>query len=151
PTHRFAQGEHPLSFEGLTFATIQSFVNVADPPYFDMVVIDEAHHLGAPGYISTIQKLNAPKLVGVTATPWRSHGVSISYWLDAPVFAMGIKEGLAQGFLSDVDYRLYLDNIDWNFVASQSHFGYTIAQLNKRLLIPMRDEEAIKEIRKVYD
>ncbi len=151
PTHRFAQGERPLSFEGITFATIQSFANVAEPPYFDMVVIDEAHHLGAPGYVSTIGRLGAPKLVGVTATPWRSDGVSINSWLGPPVFSMGIKEGLAQGFLSDVDYRLFLDSIDWEFVSEQSQYGYTIAQLNKRLLIPTRDEEAIREIRKVFD
>ena len=151
PTHRFAQGERALSFEGITFATIQSFANIPDPPYFDMVIIDEAHHLGAPGYISTIQRLNPSKLVGVTATPWRADGVSINYWLGPPVFSMGIKEGLAEGFLSDVDYRLYLDNIDWEFVAERSRIRYTIAQLNKRLLIPVRDEEAIRKIRDVYN
>ncbi|MEG3923332.1 DEAD/DEAH box helicase [Microcoleus sp. T3_D1] len=150
-THRLAQGERPISFEGITFATVQSFANLNDPPYFDLVIVDEAHHLGAPEYLRTVERLNPTKLVGVTATPWRSDGVSLNHILGSPVFSMGIKEGLADGFLSDVDYRIYLDNIDWNFVAQRSQYGYTLAQLNKRLLIPTRDEEAIHEIRRVYD
>lgn len=151
PTHRFAAGEKPISFEGITFATIQSFSNLNNPPYFDLVIIDEAHHLGAPDYLNTVRQLQPPKLVGVTATPWRADGISIDQILGKPVFSMGIKEGLAEGFLSDVDYRIFVDNIDWEVVKEKSEFGYTIAQLNKRLLIPTRDEEAIRAIRKVYE
>lgn len=150
-THRYAQGERPTSFEGITFATVQSFSNISDPPYFDFVIVDEAHHLGASEYLKTVERLAPPKLVGLTATPWRSDGVSLDTILGNPVFSMGIKEGLAQGFLSDVDYHIYVDNLDWNFVAEKSQYGYTISQLNKRLLIPVRDEEAIREIRRVYD
>lgn len=151
PTHRLAAGEKPHSFEGITFATVQSFSNLERFPYFDLVIIDEAHHLGAPEYRKTIERLDAPKLLGVTATPWRADGVSIDYWLGPPVFRMGIKEGLAQGFLSDVDYKIFVDSIDWRFVAESSRYGYTISQLNKKLLIPTRDEEAIKEIRRIFD
>lgn len=150
-THRFAESERPTSFEGITFATVQSLNSVEVLPYFDLVIVDEAHHLGAPGYLNTIERLNPPKLVGVTATPWRAQGTAISSILGEPVFSMGIKEGLAQGYLSDVDYRIYVDTIDWKFVASQSQYGYTVAQLNKRLLIPTRDEEAIRAIRKIYE
>lgn len=151
PTHRWSAGEKPISFEGITFATVQSLSKVEDLPYFDLVIIDEAHHLGAPDYSNVVERLDAPKLIGVTATPWRADGISIDYWFGPPVYRMGIKEGLAHGFLSEVDYRIFVDNIDWKFVSESSRFGYTIAQLNKRLLIPTRDEEAIKEIRKIYD
>lgn len=150
-THRLAQRERPVSVEGITFATIQTVANIDDLPYFDMVIVDEAHHLGAPEYLRTLERLDPPKLVGVTATPWRADGVPIDRVLGRPVFQMGIKEGLAQGFLSDVDYRIFVDNIDWELVAERSQYGYTVAQLNKRLLIPTRDEEAIREIRRVCD
>lgn len=149
-THRLAEGERPTSFEGITFATVQSLAAVETLPYFDLVIVDEAHHLGAPGYHSTIERLSPPRLVGVTATPWRAEGTPITRILGEAVFDMGIKEGLAQGYLSNVDYRIYVDTIDWKFVTSQSQYGYTVAQLNKRLLIPTRDEEAIREIKKVY-
>jgi superfamily II DNA or RNA helicase len=148
-THRLASGERPNSYDGITFATIQTFANVEEPPYFDIVLVDEAHHLGALDYLKTVKRLQAPRIIGVTATPWRADGRSIDRILGKPVFYMGIKEGLAQGFLSDVDYRIYIDNIDWKFVEEQSEHGYTIAQLNKRLLIPTRDDEAIRAIRAI--
>lgn len=151
PTHRLAEGESPHYWEGVTFATIQSFRNVENPPYFDLIIIDEAHHLGAPEYIKAIEKLDPPKIAGITATPWRADGVSIAQWLGPPVFSMGIKEGLEQGYLSNVDYRFFIDNIDWQLVRSKSRLGYTIAQLNKLLLIPSRDAEAIRQIRHVFD
>lgn len=151
PTHRLASGERPRSFEGITFATIQSFSRLLDPPFFDLVIVDEAHHLGAPGYLDTLEQLDPPRIIGVTATPWRAEGVSITHVLGNPVFSMGIKEGLEQGYLSNVDYRIYVDGIDWEFVKEQSQHGYTIAQLNKKLIIPSRDEEAIRIIREAFE
>lgn len=149
-THRFADGERPTSQEGITFATYQTLVNVNEPPYFDMVIIDEAHHLGSPTYTKLLEKLSPPKIVGVTATPWRADGVSIFRWVGKPVFAMGIKEGLTDGYLATVDYRIMTDGLDWSFIKRQSMFGYTIAELNKQLFIPTRDEEATKEIVKAF-
>ncbi|KAB8144887.1 DEAD/DEAH box helicase [Chloroflexia bacterium SDU3-3] len=151
PTHRLADGEKPSFFEGITFATVQSLSNANNLPYFDLVIVDEAHHLGAPGYSKTIEQLNPSKLIGITATPWRAEGTPITSILGKPVFYMGIKEGLAQGYLSNVDYRIYLDSIDWKLVKSESQYGYTIGQLNKKLIIPIRDDEAIHKIREVYD
>lgn len=151
PTHRLAQGETPTSFEGVTFASFQTLMNIENPPSFDLIVVDEAHHLGAPGYMDVISRVSSPKILGITATPWRSDGVNISSVLGVPVFSMGIKEGLAQDYLSKVDYRFFVDRIDWEFVHSNSQYGYTISDLNKKLLLPTRDEVAINEITKVFN
>ena len=151
PTHRLAQGETPTSFEGVTFASFQTLMNIENPPSFDLIVVDEAHHLGAPGYMDVISRVASPKILGITATPWRSDGVNISSVLGEPVFSMGIKEGLAQDYLSKVDYRFFVDRIDWEFVHSNSQYGYTISDLNKKLLLPTRDEVAINEITKVFN
>jgi superfamily II DNA or RNA helicase len=148
-THRLADGERPTRYEGITFATVQTLSKQRELPHFDLVLVDEAHHLGAPDYIKTIERLQPKMLGGVTATPWRSDKVSISTWLGTPVFSMGIKEGLAEGFLAEVDYRVFADGINWKFISDQSQFGYSIAQLNKYLLIPTRDDEAIRRIQSV--
>ncbi len=36
------------------------------------------------------------------------------------------------------------DNLDWEFIQSVSENQYSLAQLNKRLIIPTRDEEAAR-------
>jgi len=50
------------------------------------------------------------------------------------------------GFLSQVDYRLYCDNIDWPAVHQLSKQSLSIRDLNKKLFVPQRDEAIIKEI-----
>lgn len=149
-THRLAGGEKPGNYEGITFATIQTLANMTELPIFDLVIVDEAHHLGAPEYAKTVERLEAPRILGVTATPWRADGYSIDHWLGPPVFSMGIKDGLEQGYLSDIDYRIMVDDLDWEMVRQASAFGYTIQQLNKRLLIPHRDQKAINIIRETF-
>jgi superfamily II DNA or RNA helicase len=150
PTHRWAAGETPTNFDGLTFATIQTLYNAAHFPSFDLIVVDEAHHLGAHDYSKVIERLDSPRILGATATPWRADGVSINNWIGSPNFEMGIKDGLERGFLSNVDYRILADNINWEIVRDSSKHGYSIGQLNKRLLIPSRDEKAVRHIYKVF-
>lgn len=149
-THRLGANERPTSYDGLTFAMIQTLSNIEDLPSFDLVIVDEAHHIGAPDYSKTIERLAPKKILGVTATPWRADGYNIDYWLGPPVFSMGIKEGLEQGYLSNVDYRIMVDDLDWDMVRETSEYGYTIQQLNKRLLIPTRDQKAIDIIKEVF-
>jgi superfamily II DNA or RNA helicase len=63
---------------------------------------------------------------------------------------MGIAEGLQGGFLCDVDYRLLADNVDWGVVQELSSHRYSLAQLNRRLILPTRDEEAVRIIADVF-
>lgn len=149
-THRLAQGERPTSFSGITFASVQTLMKMPELPAFDLVIVDEAHHLGAAEYMDVIGRLSSPMIMGITATPWRSDGVNIDAVLGPPVFNMGIKEGLAKDFLSKVDYRIFVDSVDWKIVHEQSRYGYTVAQLNKKLIVPTRDEVAIQDILRIF-
>lgn len=150
-THRLADQEAPSYWEGVTFATIQSITNrLADLPPFGLVLVDEAHHIGAATFQEAIDALKPPMLAGVTATPWRGDGYDIDRLLGPPLVKIGIAEGLQQGFLSNVDYRLLADNLDWNFVQSASHHHYSLSQLNRRLILPTRDEEAARLANDVF-
>jgi superfamily II DNA or RNA helicase len=151
-THRLAEGEFPAHWDGITFATVQSALsNIDDLPHFDLVLVDEAHHIGATTFRRVLDILKPPKLGGVTATPWRGDGYDIDEILGRALVRLGIADGLRQGFLAEVDYRLMADNLDWNFVQSKSQERYSIPQLNKKLIIPIRDEEAVKVIKKTFE
>jgi superfamily II DNA or RNA helicase/Holliday junction resolvase len=142
-THRLAQGEEPTYWRGIVFATVQTVVNrLGSLPEFGLVMVDEAHHIGAASFQQVIQSLKPPMVAGVTATPWRGDGYDIDHLLGEPLVKIGIAEGLQQGFLSEVDYRLLADNLDWKFIQEASVYKYSLTQLNKRLIIPIRDEEA---------
>jgi superfamily II DNA or RNA helicase/Holliday junction resolvase len=150
-THRLSDGEIPPYWDGVTFATIQSVISRLDAlPAFDLVLIDEAHHIGADSFLKALDGLKAPMVGGVTATPWRGDGFDIDAVLGPPLVRIGIAEGLARKFLSEVDYRLLADNVDWEFVQELSTHSYSLSQLNRRLILPTRDEEAVKVISRVF-
>lgn len=151
-THRLMGGEEPSYWDGITFATVQSVLSRVDVlPRFGLVLVDEAHHVGSESFRNVIAALNAPMTGGVTATPWRGDGYDIDLLLGQPVARIGIAEGLKRGFLCEADYRLLADNIDWEFVRDRSVHRYSLQQLNRKLLIPTRDEEAAKIIRETFN
>jgi len=75
----------------------------------------------------------------MTATPWRGDERSLDDLFGPPTFSMDIVDGMQQGFLADVDYRLLTDGIDWDAIALQSREGLTVKDLNVSLLMPDRD------------
>lgn len=151
-THRLVGGEFPAFWEGVTFATVQSAVaQIEQLPEFDVVLIDEAHHVGSDTFRRVTERMSDAMIGGVTATPWRGDGYDIDTILGPPVIQVGIAEGLRRGFLCEADYRMFADNIDWEFVRDHSQHAYSINQLNKRLLLPTRDEEAARKIREIFD
>ncbi len=150
-THRLMGGEEPSYWDGITFATVQSVLSrVERLPRFGLVLVDEAHHIGSESFRAVIAALGAPMVGGVTATPWRGDGYDIDLLLGQPVARIGIAEGLKRGFLCEAEYRLLADNIDWEFVRDRSAHSYSLQQLNRKLLIPTRDEEAAKIIREAF-
>lgn len=143
PTQQLSEGEEPVSWDGITFATFQSTrQKLSVMPTFDLVLVDEAHHVGAESFLMVLEELQPAMLGGATATPWRNDGFVIDEVLGNPVVQVGIEEGLAKGFLSEVDYRVYADNIDWEYVQQISKHRYSLKELNKKLIIPTRDEKA---------
>lgn len=140
----------PSSFEGITVATMQSVVAALNRgenlPEFGLIMVDECHHAMSPTFRELLSDLNPKKLLGVTATPWRGDEMQIAEIFGEPVATMGIVEGIDRGFLSNVEYRMFADNINWDVVADNSQNQMTIRDLNSKLFIPSRDEELATKI-----
>src|SRR5260370_15421944 len=88
---------------------------------------------------------------GGAGTAWGGDGFEIDQILGPPLVRIGIAEGLQKGFLSDVDYRLMADNIDWQFGQEAYKHEYAHAQLNRKLIIQTSDEEAVRLVKDVFD
>lgn len=98
---------------------------------FQTIVIDEAHHIGAPSYGAILAHYGAddPLIVGVTATPYRDSGRSITRDAEGAsgkeefercVFSMGIVDAIEQGFLCQIEGRLvHLKGLDLNAVRTK--------------------------------
>lgn len=151
PTRVFFGGESPHPYEGVNFGlyqTLQSYLGSLDASDFDVVVVDEAHHALAPGFRACVDALRPELLVGMTATPWRGDGRSIDEVFDTPVASLSVVDGMKLGFLAQVNYRIYCDNVDWQRIPRLTGGEMTIRDLNKKLFLPQRDDAVVSTIKK---
>jgi superfamily II DNA or RNA helicase len=149
PTRLFYDGEPPLVYDGVNFGLYQSlrgYMSAVEAGAFELVIVDEAHHALAFGFRTCVEELAPRYLVGMTATPWRGDGASLDDLFGEPVARVSLIDGMQMGFLAQVDYRLYCDNIDWEVVPKLSKGSYSIRDLNKRLFLPQRDDAVVAEI-----
>jgi superfamily II DNA or RNA helicase len=144
--------ERPDDLDGVTCATLASALYAVRRGYRPgLVVVDEAHHVGEGGqYAELLTSLERVRQVGVTATPWRGDEYDITHRFGPPSYTLGIEAGMRNGYLSQVDYRLYADNIDWQVVRSASQHSYSLGELNSKLFLPQRDEAIRDELAAVW-
>ena len=152
PTSVFFDGLPPRNTEGICFGLYQSlygYLSGIDPDQFDVVIVDEAHHALAHGFRTCLEHLKPKFLIGMTATPWRGDGQSLSTVFGAAIEKVSLVDGMTMGYLSKVDYRILCDNVDWDNMEKMSRQRLSIKDLNKRLFLPQRDEAVISEIQRI--
>jgi superfamily II DNA or RNA helicase len=152
PTQSLTGDDRPDRLSGVTCATVQSAVKAIESGWRPgLVVVDEAHHAGEGGYFQALlDGTEGSPVLGLTATPWRGDEYDIATHFGKPVFTMGIAEGMARGYLAEVDYRLFVDELDWTAVSDASERGLTVKELNRRLFLPQRDEAVVDTLRDAW-
>ncbi len=152
PTQVLSGDHKPGSFDGVTVATIDSVLGLVRTGWRPtLIMVDETHHVGETGMFAQLLDLcDDAQQFGVTATPWRGDKFDITARFGQPSYSLGIAEGMAAGYLAKVDYRMYVDNLDWDFVRDTSEHGYSIKELNRALFLPQRDEEIVDQLRAAW-
>ena len=149
-THIWAGGEYPSYWGGVTCATEQSVNEEAKRANlqgrYSLVVVDEAHHAPADGYRKLLRILEPGFILGLTATPWRMDERLLAEIFGPPIYSMSIVEGMQRGYLAQVDYRMLVDDVDWDQVPTLSGQGLTITELNKKLFLSQRDEAVVSKL-----
>lgn len=150
PTSYFFAGRPPLIAEGVTvglYQTLEGYLASVEPGTFDLLVVDEAHHALSPSFRKCVQHI-APRLtLGMTATPWRSDGSALDDIFGEPLARVSLIDGMLNGFLAEVDYRILVDNLNWDEIPRISKKRLGIRDLNKRLFLPQRDDAVVSVIK----
>lgn len=98
------------------FASIQSLSarTLPQPDAFDVVVVDEFHHAEASTYRALLDQLQPRELLGLTATPERSDGISVqdSFFGGRIAAELRLWEAIDEGFLVPFQYFGVADGID---------------------------------------
>ncbi len=158
------QTAESLAGADFVFACLNTVANYVKAdgilPDFDLVLVDECHHVGEDGmYATVLEEMSAgepdgPFLIGVTATPWRPDEHDLQKTFGQTLLTMDLVAGLREGFLCGIDYRMYTTNLDWKKF-SRANVGNTSQKIspkgiNRTVFISEWDDGVIDEFQKVW-
>jgi superfamily II DNA or RNA helicase len=145
-----------FSFVFATRDSIDSLLsNQVELPRFDYVVVDECHHLGAEVYERVLDGLEVgqvggPFLLGLTATPWRPDGTGLDHRFGEPVVNVDLARGLKDGYLANVDYRMFTDNVDWDSLRNLHGDSFSPKAINRTMFIQEWDDAVIDRLQEAW-
>jgi superfamily II DNA or RNA helicase len=130
---RWVGGERPSRWEHV-FASIQSLnansLEHLNPDHFDVVIVDEFHHAAAASYERVLARLQPLELLGLTATPERSDGLSILPWFDSRIAAeLRLWDAIDQHRLVPFAYFGISDSLDLRAIPWTRGRGYDTTAL----------------------
>lgn len=105
--------------------------------YFDMILIDEAHHSTAKTWIDTIHHFNHAKVVKITATPFRTDQAKIVGDL---VYKYKLSQAMSKGYVKSLNNVTYIPEQLYLTLDNNSEEKYTIEQIRE---MNLKDEEWI--------
>ncbi len=116
-----AEGSEPTDFQHL-FASIASIdarglLDSHGAEYWHSVIIDECHHLPAASFRRFARRIHPQVLLGLTATPERGDGASVSEFFDmrpdgSPAVELRLWDALDQQLLAPFEYYASADDTD---------------------------------------
>jgi superfamily II DNA or RNA helicase len=113
---------------------------------FKYIIVDEAHHVQADTYRPTVEYFQPDFIIGLTATPNRADQKDIGQLMGEPVFHLDLFEALADRHLTPISYRLMTDELQNLEVLDTPVGKLSIAELNRTIFVPKRDEEIVRII-----
>ena len=134
---------HASGSADITVASIQSIVSgdrisKFDPSMFKLVLVDEAHHIVAPGYMRTLDYFGlskaqptSPALVGVSATLSRFDGLRLGVAIDHIVYHKDYIDMIGEKWLSDVIFTTVQSKADISRVKKGANGDFQPAELSE--------------------
>ncbi|ODA76316.1 hypothetical protein RJ55_08161 [Drechmeria coniospora] len=134
---------HASGTSDITLASVQSLVSKDrlakfDPSTFKLVLVDEAHHIVAPGYLKTLKHFgldrkqkDSPSLIGVSATFSRFDGVKLGAAIDEIVYHRDYIDMIADKWLSDVIFTTVESSANLSKVKSGAFGDFQTGELSK--------------------
>ena len=121
---------------------------------FDLILVDECHHAGSDTYKAVLEHYEAGKtgamLIGLTATPWRTSEKDLIELFGPPRITIDMVYGMKHGYLSNVDYRMHTDNINWDSLKNLNGKTYSPKYINRYFFINQWDDAVVNQLHKSW-
>lgn len=124
-------------------------------PEYGIILVDECHHVGSSMYDRVFETLEAGRpggafALGLTATPWRPDEADLTEYFGQPRVSIDMVMGLNNGFLANVDYRMFTDNINWDSLKNIQGKSFSPKQINRTLFINQWDDAVVYQLRDAW-
>lgn len=132
----------------VTFATFQGLHRHLDkipPASYSYIIWDEAHHIEARTFKEVREHFTPKFELALTATPERADGLDILEYFGKPLYVKSLESGIADGWLSPVDYHIVFDAAVKE--AMSQKFGLTtLKEIRSLFSHRVRNEQIAKEV-----
>ena len=88
--------------------------------YFNVIIIDEAHHCISDGYQKVLQHFPTAKVLGVTATPDRGDMRNLGEFFESLAYEYTLPKAIREGYLSPIKAMTIPLQLDLSGVSIQS-------------------------------
>lgn len=127
-----------LNIHKLQSRLAKSPLNFLPKDYFDMIIIDEAHHSTANTWVETINHFDKAKIVKLTGTPIRTDGMELAGEL---VYKYKLSQAMAKGYVKSLRNIEYIPGKLLLTIDNDETKQYTVDEL---LELGLRDEDWIR-------
>lgn len=110
-------------------------LNFLPTDFFDMIIIDEAHHSVARTWVETIHHFVAAKVIKVTGTPIRTDKREIAGDL---VYKYKLSQAMANGFVKSLENLTYIPDQLFLTIDNDKSKTYTVEQIYQ---MDLKDED----------
>ncbi|WP_348621058.1 DEAD/DEAH box helicase [Paenibacillus polymyxa] len=94
--------------------------------YFNLIIIDEAHHSTAPTWEKTLEYFSSAKVVKLTGTPFRSDGEIIK---GEYVYKYPLSKAMAKGYIKSLERVKYIPDVLFLTIDRKDDTLYSIEQI----------------------
>ena len=85
--------------------------------YWDVIIVDEAHHILSDGYMKVMEYFDVANVLGVTATPDRSDMRNLGSYFDSLAYEYSLVQAIKEGYLSKIKALTIPLDLDLSSVA----------------------------------
>ncbi len=100
--------------------------------YFDLIVVDEAHHCMSESYQRILAYFDSAKVLGVTATPDRADQKNLGQFFDSKAYEYTLNQAVRDGYLCPVKAQMIPLELDINSVGI-SGGDYAVGEIGSAL------------------
>ncbi|KAI9850188.1 MAG: hypothetical protein M1838_005997 [Thelocarpon superellum] len=150
--------QHASGQAEITVASVQSIgsgdrMAKFDPARFKLVLVDEAHHIVAPGYMKALKHFGlldpsgagpGPALVGVSATLSRFDGLRLGAAIDHIVYHKDYVDMIHEKWLSDVIFTTVRSHVDLSHVRKGAHGDFQPGDLSRAVNTAQTNELTVR-------